>query len=372
MGKNQNAIKFIILVFVCTFVVLFHSVTNACTGITLKAENGAVVYGRTLEWGTFDLHSRILIIPRGYKFVGHTPEGKNGIAWVGKYGIAGIDALEKPIYADAMNEKGLVAGLFYHPGFAEYADYDPAMAGESMAPTDVMQYILSNFAGVSEVRGSMDKIRVVKVVEKALGFPAPVHIIVSDPTGEQIVIEWSKGKIKIFEAPLGVITNAPTYDWHMTNLRNYINLSPVALPGKKIDQLDFRPLGGGSGMIGLPGDYTPPSRFVRAVAFSKTARRTPDGPEAIYEIFRILDSFNVPLGASEGSGDTDTAGMRSATIWTSAHDLSNLVMYYHTQHNRQVRMIDVNRINFDTINDILTLPLDEQKSQAIKDRTPQM
>jgi choloylglycine hydrolase len=246
------------------------------------------------------------------------------------------------------------------------------MTGQSMSPTDVMQYILSNFTCVSEVRGSIGNIRVVKVVEKALGFPAPIHIIVSDPTGEQIVIEWSKGKIKIFEAPLGVITNAPTYDWHMTNLRNYINLSPVALPSVKIDQLDFSPLGGGSGMIGLPGDYTPPSRFVRAVAFSKTARRTPDGPEAIYEIFRILDSFNVPLGAAEGSGDTDTKGMRSSTIWTSAHDLSNLVMYYHTQHNRQVRMLDVKRINFNTISDILTLPLDVQKSQAIKDRTPKM
>jgi choloylglycine hydrolase len=156
----------------------------------------------------------------------------------------------------------------------------------------------------------------------------------------------------------------------MTNLRNYINLSPVALPTKNIDELDFSPLGGGSGMIGLPGDFTPPSRFVRAVAFSKTARPTEDGPETIYEIFRILDNFNVPLGAAEGSGDYDLAGMRSATIWTSAHDMKNKVIYYHTQHNRQVRKIDVNSIPFDSLKEVQTFPLDEQKQQAIKDRTP--
>ena len=109
---------------------------------------------------------------------------------------------------------------------------------------------------------------------------------------------------------------------------------------------------------------------MRAVAFSKTARPTEDGPETIYEIFRILDSFNVPLGAAEGSGDSDLAGMRSATIWTSAHDLNNMVMYYHTQHNRQVRKVDIGSLDFGSIKSLQTFTLDEKKEQAIKDRTP--
>ena len=109
----------------------------------------------------------------------------------------------------------------------------------------------------------MPAVRVVPVTEPALGFPAPVHFIVTEPGGKAIVIELPGAAPKIFDAPLGVITNAPTYDWHEINLRNYVNLSPVGIPGKKIDELDFRPLGGGSGMIGLPGDFTPPSRFVR-------------------------------------------------------------------------------------------------------------
>ena len=88
--------------------------------------------------------------------------------------------------------------------------------------------------------------------------------MVTDTQGKSIVIEFIEGEMKIFENPLGIITNAPTFDWHMTNLRNYVNLSAVTIPNKKIEDLDFAALGAGSGMIGLPGDFTPPSRFVRA------------------------------------------------------------------------------------------------------------
>jgi choloylglycine hydrolase len=343
----------------------------ACTGITLKATDGSVVFGRTLEWGPFDLKSRLAVIPRGYKYATLMPDGKTGLSWQGKYGVVGIDAVEKDIVVEGMNEKGLAVGLFYHPGFAEYQEYDPAQAAQSLSPADVGQYLLTSFATVDEVRDALAKVRVVPVVEPALGFAPPVHFIVTEPSGKAIVIEFLKGEMKIFDAPLGVITNAPSYDWHETNLRNYINLSPVALPGKKIEDLNFRPLGGGSGMIGLPGDFTPPSRFVRAVAFSKTARPTATGDETIYEIFRILDNFNVPLGAAEGTGDDKTQGMRSATIWTSASDTKNKVFYYHTQHNRRVRMVDLKKIDFGSFGDIKRLPLDKVKAQDIQDVTPQ-
>jgi choloylglycine hydrolase len=342
----------------------------ACTGITLKARDGSVVFGRTLEWGSFDLKSRLAVIPRGYRYGVHTPDGKAGLSWLGKYGVVGIDAVEKDIIVEGMNEKGLAVGLFYHPRYAEYQTYDPAQAAQSMGPTDVGQYLLTTCATVEEVRAAIAGIRVVAVIEPALGFSPPVHFIVTEPSGKAIVIEYSNGEPKVFDAPLGVITNAPTYDWHETNLRNYINLSPVALPGKKIEDLNFTPLGGRSGMIGLPGDFTPPSRFVRAVAFSKTARPTAAGNETIYEIFRILDNFNLPLGAAEGTGDDKTQGMRSATIWTSASDTNNKVFYYHTQHNRRVRLVDLNKINFGAFNEIAHMPLDKVNAQDFEDVTP--
>ena len=343
---------------------------SACTGITLRAKDGTVVFGRTLEWGSFDLQSRLAIVPRGHAFSGSTPDGKPGITWRGKYGVVGIDAVEKDMIVDGMNEKGLVVGVFYHPGFASYEKYDPAQAATTMGPTDIGQYLLSTCATVDEVRKEIKKVHVVAVVEPALGIAAPVHLIVTEPTGKAVVIEYLNGELKLFDAPLGVITKAPSYDWHETNLRNYINLSAVALPGKRIEDLDFKPLGGGSGMIGLPGDFTPPSRFVRAVAFSKSARPTNTGDETIYELFRILDNFNVPLGAAEGGGEDKTQGMRSSTIWTTAYDTKTLIMYYHTQHNRRVRKIDLKKVDFEKSRELIRLPLDKEKKQDIEDVTP--
>jgi len=344
---------------------------DACTGLRLIAEDRGVVYGRTMEWGTFDLHSHVAVIPRGYAFQGETPDGRNGKAWQGNYGVVGLDMIGKDVIADGMNEKGLAAGLFYHPGFAVYPEYDRGKAGATITAVDVAAYILTQCATVEEVRKKMGEVRVVGVVEDAIGIPVQAHWMVVDASGESIVIEFIDGAMRIFDNPLGVITNAPTYDWHMTNLRNYLNLSAVALPTKSIESMDFAPIGAGSGMIGLPGDFTPPSRFVRAVAWTQTARPVPDATEAVYELFRILDNFNLPLGSAEGSDGegVNLAGMRSSTIWTTAWDLSGKMLYYHTQHNRRVRMVDLNRVEF-AGDEIRHVKLDESKAQDIKDITP--
>jgi len=351
---------------------LFTSVVDACTGIKLSAKDGSTVYGRTMEWGTFDLHSRVAIVPRGHSFTGLTPDGHNGKKWKAKYGFAGLDFLNKDLIADGMNEKGLAVGMFYHPGYAEYMEYDKAEAGNSITAVDLVNYILSQYATVDEVSGAMKQVRVVPVVEKAIGIPVDGHWMVTDATGKSIVIEFTDGKAKIHENPLGVITNAPNYDWHMTNLRNYVNLSAVALPSKRIKDMDFAPLGGGSGMIGLPGDFTPPSRFVRAVAWTQTARPTGTSDETVYELLRILDNFNLPLGSAEGSSQSSSVeGMRSSTIWTTAWDLSNRVLYFHTQHNRRVRRLDMSSLDFSgDPGKISHLPLDKKKGQDFEDITP--
>lgn len=344
---------------------------NACTGIRLTAKDGSVVFGRTLEWGTFDLLSRLAIIPRGYEFTGLTPDGLNGKKWQTKYGVVGIDMLKKDLYGDAINEKGLFVGLFYHPGVAKYLEYDKAQASNTITAVDVVSYISTQFATIAEAKQAMKKVRVVAVLEPAIGIPVQAHWIVVEPSGKSIVIEYLKGKLRIFDNPLGVITNSPAFDWHMTNLRNYVNLSPVALPTKKIQDLDFTPLGGGSGMIGLPGDFTPPSRFVRAVAWSQTHRPIADSDEAIYELFRILDNFNVPLGASEGAAEVKDAhkGMRSSTLWTSGWDISKKRLYYHTQHNRRIRMLDIGKVDFSG-KKITHLQLDRGNKQDVEDITP--
>jgi len=342
----------------------------ACTGITLKAKDGSVVFSRTLEWGAFDLQSRLVVVPRDYKYTSHLEGGRTGFTWTTRYGAVGLDAVEKDFIVDGMNEQGLAVNVFYHPGIAEYPPQDPKRLSDSISALDVCQYLLTTCTNTAEAQTAMSAVRVVGVIEPSIGIAPPIHLVVTEPSGKAIVIEFAKGEMQIHAAPLGCITNAPTYDWHLTNLRNYVNLSPVALPAKKIEDMNFAPLGGGSGMIGLPGDFTPPSRFVRAVAFSQSSRPTETGAETMYEAFRILDNFNVPLGAAEGEGVEKTKGMRSATLWTTAYDTKNLVMQYHTMHNRRVRQVDLKKIQFGGSKVLLRLPLDKKQQQDIEDVTP--
>ena len=325
-----------------------------------------------MEWGAFDPPSRVAIFPRGHKFTGLTPDGLIGKSWTGTYGFVGLDMINKEYVADGMNEKGLAAGMFYHPGFAEYPEYEPPKAKDSITAFDLVNFVLSQFSTVEEVLAGLKTVAVVPVVEMAIGIPLPGHWMITDPSGASIVVEFTGGQLKIYGNDLGVITNAPNYDWHLINLRNYINLSAVELPSKKIVDLDFTALGGGSGMIGLPGDFTPPSRFVRAVAWTQTARSTQNADETVYELFRILDNFNLPLGSAEGPGSSEKLeGMRSSTIWTTALDLTDKVFYYHTQHNRRVRKLVLGELDFaNHFKKITFLPLDEKKQQDVLDITP--
>ncbi|MCT4645964.1 MAG: choloylglycine hydrolase family protein [Carboxylicivirga sp.] len=342
----------------------------ACTGIRLIAKNGDVVYGRSMEWGAFDLNSRVAIVPRGYTFTGLTPDGQNGMKYTTKFGFVGLDMLHKDLIADGMNEKGLSIGLFYHPGYAVYPEYTKENAKNSISSQELPNYILGSFSTIEEVKEGLPKVMVVGVVEEALGIPIQGHWIVTDQTGESIVIEYTEGKLKIHAAPLGVITNAPNYDWHMTNLSNYLNLSMFSLEPKTLEGIKFSPTGAGSGMIGLPGDNTPPSRLIRAVAWSQTRRPTDDAKETVYELFRILDNFNLPLGPDgvEGSGHGENTDlMRSSTIWTTAWNQTDLTLNFHTQHNRRVRFLDMKTIDFGKMGKkIKHITFDKEKKQDVE------
>ncbi len=344
----------------------------ACTSFALIAEDGALVYGRTMEWGAFDLHSRVVVNPRGTAFAGTTPDGKAGHKWTGRYGFVGLDMVGQDYIGDGMNEKGLVVGVLYFPGFAQFQPYEPAKAGNALSSMQLAAFMLSQYSTVEEVRAALPKITVVAIpIPELHNQPAPMHFSVMDASGKAIVIEYTKAGLSIFDNPLRVMTNSPGFDWHMTNLRNYIGLSAFGRPARKLDGVEFAPLGAGSGFIGLPGDFTPPSRFVRAVAFTQTARKTADGGETVYEALRILDTFNVPLPAA-GSPDVDPLqqkDMRSSTIWTTVADTRNLVYYYHTQNNRMVRKIDLKRINFG-VGSVQRFPMEAVRAQTYDDVTP--
>jgi choloylglycine hydrolase len=344
---------------------------EACTGITLRSSDGGVVVSRTVEWALNDAqHNRILVVPRNKEFFAMTPEGTNGKSWVGRYGFVTLTAYGQPYGPDGLNEEGLYVGVYYLPGFAAYANYDPAQAARSMSVGDLMQWMLSTFRTVDEVLANLAQVTVVKVENKDFGgAELPFHFKIVDPGGNSRIIEIvNDGEVKVYEPYLGVITNSPTYDWHVLNQRNYLGLSDRPAPARNVEGTELLPMGGGSGMIGLPGDFTPPSRFVRAAAFTATCRPLSTSTEAIFESFRILDNFNIPLGM-QVPGEMMPTDIVSATQVTSASDLKERVYYYHTMWNRQVRKIDLKSIDFATVREQL-IDDDAARQNVVKDVTP--
>jgi choloylglycine hydrolase len=327
----------------------------ACTGIVLTATDGAVVRARTLEFGE-DPQSQLIFIPRGQKMTATGPSGEGaGIAWTSKYAAAGTNAFGKSIVLDGLNEKGLGGGLFYFPGYAGYQDVAPDEAGRSMGSWELLTWVLGNFATVAEVKAELPGIKVSKAPLQGFDGSPPLHMILTDASGASLVVEYVDGALNLYDNPLGVLTNSPGFDWHTTNLRNFVNLSALNVPKLALGDIKIDQTGQGSGLLGLPGDFTPPSRFVRAVAFSQAAAPTADGAAATKLAFHILDNFDLPPGTvRSGPGPKDF----EVTFWTGAADLKNLRYSVTTFDNRQVRMFDLAAADLDA-GKIVTLPLDQ-------------
>jgi choloylglycine hydrolase len=209
------------------------------------------------------------------------------------------------------------------------------------------------------------------VKDPDLGKAPPVHFLVADASGDSLVIEYRGGEPVFHENPVGVITNNPTFGWHLQNLRNYGNLSGEPFDRKTWGDLKISPLSVGSGLLGLPGDFTSPSRFVRAVVLKEVSYPTKGGMATVEQLFRILDSFNVPTSQGEGKDEAQAKGrpLPSCTQWTVADDTTNLVTYYHTAWNRQIRKIDLKEIDFGK-GAVRKIPLDQRRAQSIQDVTP--
>ena len=316
----------------------------SCTGIMLKTTDGSFVNGRTVEFGV-KIDSSIALGPRGHAFVGKTPQG-DGLKYAAKYAAIGAVAFTDVKLLDGLNETGLAVGAFYFPTFADYAPVTAENQSKGLSPGDFPNWLLTQFASVEEVRRAIEAGEAVitpTVLDNWGPTPPPFHYVVYDKKGESIVIEPIGGRLVIHDNPLGVMTNSPSFDWHMTNLRNYISLNPRNAQTVKIDGETFAPLGQGSGMVGLPGDFTPPSRFVRAAIFSATATPSKTAEAGVEQVFHILNNFDIPVGVSQEAGDGVV--QTDYTMLTTARDPQNLRYYYKSYDDQTIRMIDLKRLD---------------------------
>lgn len=347
-----------LLVAACGFAA--HIPANACTGITLKSKDGAAVAARTIEWAESVMNTMYVVVPRNQELQSLTPSGMDGMKFKTKYGFVGLAVEQKEFMVEGLNEKGLSAGLFYFPNYGEYQPYDAAQKDRCLADFQLVSYVLGECSTVDEVKKALAKVRVIGIDPRA----STVHWRFTEASGRQIVLEIVNQEMHFYDNPLGVLTNSPGIEWHWMNLNNYVNLQPGTLPEHNFGPVEGKSFGHGSGLLGLPGDFTPPSRFVRAAFFQITAAQQPSAQESVFQAFHILNNFDIPTGTEHPWGKSP-ADVPSATQFTVASDTHNRMIYYRTMYNSNIRSIDLKAIDFDRVG-YQSHPLDAVKKQPVE------
>jgi choloylglycine hydrolase len=332
MTKKINAL-------LLSAILLFSQAGFSCTGIIIKTKNGVTIPARTMEFG-FDVRSKLLVIPKGsnINFLSSVKD-KVGYKMKAKYGFAGMNAVEKNIVVDGVNEAGLYLGCFYFNGDAQYEKLTSSNQSKAVSSEELGNYVLGSFATVEEVIEGLKEVSVVGSFIEVIQSEAPFHYAVTDATGRSVVIEYTKDGLQIHENTVNAVCNNPTYDWHLTNLRNYVNLTPNNRQAVNVNNEKIKGMGQGTGMLGLPGDYTSPSRFVRAAAFANTALPSANEEEGIFRAFHTLNAFDIPKGAIRDNATEDAH--TDYTVWTSAVDTKNKMYYYKTYKNQAVKKLDL-------------------------------
>ena len=237
--------------------------------------------------------------------------------------------------------------------------YDVNKKDQSVSDMQLVAWILSSFATINELQIALQQIRVISTDPRA----STVHWRITEPSGRQVVLEFVNQRARFYENPLGVLTNSPEFTWHITNLNNYVNLSAGSVNHRQVGSLSLDAFGGGSGLHGLPGDMTPPSRFIRAAFFQSTAPRLQDEDATVVQAFHLLNNFDIPVGI-QFSDPREVPNMPSATQVTIASDLRNQRIYYRTMYDASIRCIDLKDIRFDRVK-FQFAALDTDKRQPI-------
>ena len=334
--------------------------TNACTGITLKSKDNSVIAARTIEWAESVMNNLYVVVPRNQELQSLTPSGMDGVKFKSKYGYVGLAVEQKEFMVEGINEKGLSAGLFYFPNYGKYQPYNEAKKDQCLADFQVVSYVLAECSTIDEVKEALGKVRIINIDPRS----STVHWRFTEPSGRQVVLEIVNEVMHFYENPLGVLTNSPGIEWHWTNLNNYINLKPGNTPEHKFGPLEMKSIGHGSGLLGLPGDFTPPSRFIRASFFQLTAVQQPTAEESVVQAFHLLNNFDIPTG-TEVPFEKASIALPSATQFTVASDTHNRKIYYRTMYNSNIRCIDLKAIDFNRVK-YHSQALDKEKKQPIE------
>lgn len=312
-----------------------------CTCVSYQSSSH--YFGRNLDL-EYSLNESVIITPRKYNAV-----EKQDDAFPTKYAMIGIGivAEDYPLYYDATNEHGLsMAGLNF-PGNAVYLPPKDNMT--NITPFAFIPWILGRFRTVAQVKEIIDKINLIDQPFNQAYKLTPLHWMIADKNAS-IVVEPMADGLKVYENPVGVLTNNPPFDYHMHNLTNYLNLSRNQPDSCLWNQLQVTPYSRGMGAIGLPGDLSSASRFIRAAYMKLNSADNKNETSEVSQFFHILDAVQQQRGA------VPVDDRYEITVYSSCCNTQNGVLYYKTYDNSQITAIDMHKRDLNN-SDLYVYPL---------------
>lgn len=325
-----------------------------CTNFLIRVGDDKYVNGRSMEFGA-NLKSKLFFRAAGHRFSA-AEFGEYGLEWTGNYNVVGMNTNGLPLICDGMNDQGLATGDLWLPG-SQYQAITDRKLGLSI--DRFAMWVLSSFADVLEVKAALVNNEVQVGAAKFVQNLLPLHFPIHDAAGRSIVVEFTGGEMMVYDNPIGTLTNQPTFPWQMENLRNFVDVSPWDAPTVTFAPVgpkdwckenwgdggfDVSPTGHGSGMMHLPGDPTPPSRFVKAAMLSHFANPVSDLDEGVDLAFHVLNTVDIPKGQNKFKGRGDKTES-DYTQWVVVKDLSRKIYFSRFYGSPQVYALDLAAIS---------------------------
>ncbi|MFJ7405038.1 MULTISPECIES: linear amide C-N hydrolase [unclassified Lysinibacillus] len=300
-----------------------------CSSLSIHTTDKKTLFARTMDF-TMEPDSKVVIVPRKYGI--RLLEEKNEVTISNPYAFIGMGStdLASPVLYDGVNEKGLMGAMLYYATFATYSD-EPKEGTRGINPIYVVSQVLGSCVTVDDVVEKLGAFTLLNEANNILGFAPPLHYTFTDANGETIVIEPDRTGITIHRQTIGVMTNSPGYEWHQTNLRAYIGVTPNPPQDITMGNLKLTPFGQGAGGLGLPGDFTPSARFLRVAYWKKYTEQAKNEIEGVTALFHILSSVNIPKGVV-----LNKEGKTDYTIYTSAMCAQSKNYYFKLYDNSRI------------------------------------
>ena len=293
-----------------------------CTCINFKTKDN--YFGRNLDL-EYRFNEKVVITPRNYKF-----NLKNGTSITSKYSMIGMATVVSnyPLYAEATNEKGLsMAGLYFPKNACFFKEEDNKL---NLSPYELIPYFLGLYSSISEIKKDITKLNITNTPFSKEMPVSDLHWMRSDES-ECIVIEQMEDGLKVYNNPIGVLTNNPPFEYHLNNINNYSNLSPYNSENTFSNKINLNQYGQGMGAIGLPGDNSPASRFIRASFNKLNSKCEDDEKSSVTQFFHILDSVSMVQGTT-----ITKENKNDITTYSCCINTSKGIYYYKTYTNNQI------------------------------------